>query len=370
MPIVRLVVLSLVLAAVAIPSASALDLLADPNVMPDGVVGQPYHFEFEGEEGCPPSYHFDVRPDSQLPPGLVLERNTGEVTGTPTTPGDWNPWIHLSDDCGHTRSEADFRIRILPALAIDAALPGTIAGRPVNTALAFSGGGTVTWAISEGALPPGLTLSEKGILSGATSAVGTYTFTVKLTDPKRVATKQFSYVVANPLAATPPAPRPGEVGRAFSLAQSVSGGIPPLRWSVASGSLPAGLTLDAATGAISGTPTASGSFPVALSVIDSEGTLVGVNATLAIAARLVLASASLPKATIGRTYSAPLATSGGVRPLRWSLVRGPLPRGIRFDARRGAFVGTARSAGARRVTVRVTDALGATATKTLTLTSR
>jgi large repetitive protein len=371
MRVALLVLVAAVVATAAVPGAGALDIISEPKTLADGVVGIPYHHEFEGEEGCPPSYKFEVRSDSQLPPGLVLETD-GDLVGTPTLPGDWTFWVHLSDGsgpgaCNSTPSQADFNIRILPALAIASNLPGTVAGRPVNTQLVGTGGAPLIWSVSAGALPPGLSLSDKGVFSGATSAVGTYSFTIRLQDigPKRVTTKQFTYVVANPLSVTPPASRPAEVGRPLSFTPTVAGGIPPLRWSLAGGTtLPGGLTLNATTGAVTGTPSAAGSFPLSLTVADAEGTVVPLTAQLTVAPRLAIATARLTGATVGRRYAATLKTQGGVSPVRWRIARGALPRGLRFDAT-GKITGTARAVGRRSVTIQATDALGATATKTL-----
>lgn len=362
MPRVRVVLLAgLAAALVVVPLASALDLVAEPNVLPDGVVGQPYEYDFEGEEGCPPSYHFAFD-GGHLPPGLVVDRATGELEGVPTAAGDFDFWVELTDDCGSIPSQGNFQLRILAAYAIETTLNGTIAGRPVTTQLVASGGGTQTWSVTQGALPPGLTLSPQGLLAGVTSALGTYPFTVKVEDSKRSATKAYSYVVASQLQTTSPLAAAGEAGRPFTATPTASGGIPPLRWSVTSGSLPTGVSLNQATGAMTGVPTAAGSFPVTLTVRDVEGASGTVVATLAIAQRLALSARPLPSARVGTAYRARLATSGGVQPFRWRLT-GVLPRGLRFDARTGTIVGTPRQAATRRLAVRVTDRFGANSTR-------
>ena len=366
----RLVFIASLVAAVlvVVPAAAALDIVAEPNVLADGEVGVPYAHDFEGEEGCPPSYHFALD-SGYLPPGLAIERDTGNLKGIPTTPGDYHFFVELTDDCGHTPSQADFHIRILPPLTITSSLVGTLAGRPVNTQLVATGGGTVTWSISAGALPPGLSLSEKGLLSGATSALGTYTFTVKVHDPVRVETKQFTYVVASPLAATPPAGSPAEVGVRFSASPSASGGIPPLRWSVAGGSLPPGLSLDSATGALSGTPSRAGSFPLTLSVTDALGNVASVNTQVAVAARLTIASSRLT-ARLGKAYRVRLAKRGGVGSVTWRIASGRLPAGLRLNARTGVVSGRPVVAGKRSVTLTARDALGAVARRTVVFTVR
>jgi hypothetical protein len=371
MRIVRLVVLAAVLAAAAVPGAGALDIISEPKTLPDGVVGQPYAWEFEGEEGCPPSYMFQIRSDSQLPPGLVLHLD-GELVGTPTTPGDYTFWVHLSDGsgplaCNSVPSQADFNVRILPRLTIDTNLFGTLAGRPVNTQLVATGGSPLTWSLGGGALPPGLSLSDKGVLSGATSAAGTYGFAINVRDSggKRLTTKQFTYVVAGPLSVSAPPSRPAEVGRPVSIAPAATGGIAPLRWGLAGGSqLPGGLTLNPATGAITGTPSTAGRFSIGLTVADAEGTLAPVTVQLTVAPRLAIATARLAGPKVGRQYTAAIKTQGGVGPVRWRITRGTLPRGLRFDPS-GRLVGTARVAATRSITIQATDALGATATKTL-----
>ncbi|MDA4835227.1 putative Ig domain-containing protein, partial [Enterobacter hormaechei] len=98
-------------------------------------------------------------------------------------------------------------------------------------------------------------------------------------------------------------------------------------YAVSAGALPTGVTLDAKTGALSGTPTASGSFAVTITATDSSTGAGPYSATrtytIAIAApTLTLAQATVPGGTVGTAYSASLAASGGVAPYRYSVSTG------------------------------------------------
>ena len=154
-----------------------------------------------------------------------------------------------------------------------------------------------------------------------------------------------------------------EVGVLYSFKPDASGGRPPYKWS-ASG-LPAGLTLDGATGAIAGTATIAGPAAVKLTVTDSVGVTTTMNVNLAVAAKLAVVKKALLAAKAGKAYSARLTVSGGVRPLTWKATGAPT--GLRLNARTGALSGTPRKAGTYRVNVRVTDKLGVQATSVLVL---
>ena len=130
----------------------------------------------------------------------------------------------------------------------------------------------MTWEVTNGALPAGLTLSGDGTIAGTPTAVDTATFTVKGTaegtDPAsagtRIDTKQFTLNVNEPLAVRV-SRRAAEVGVAFRAALSGSGGQGPYTWS-ASG-LPSGLSLDS-SGAITGIPTTPGAYPAKVTMTD------------------------------------------------------------------------------------------------------
>jgi subtilisin family serine protease len=74
----------------------------------------------------------------------------------------------------------------------------------------------------------------------------------------------------------------GVLGQAYSSSLVASGGVPPYTWSVAGGSLPPALSLDGNSGEITGTPTATGGFPITLAVVDGQGTVATQPLTLTI----------------------------------------------------------------------------------------
>ncbi|KAB2584008.1 hypothetical protein BS297_17835 [Rhodococcus erythropolis] len=82
---------------------------------------------------------------------------------------------------------------------------------------------------------------------------------------------------------------------------------------------------------------------------------------------LAISTASLPGGTVGTAYSQTLTAAGGNGAKTWSLQTGTLPAGLALNASTGAITGSPTAAGTSNVTVKVTDAALATATKALTI---
>jgi hypothetical protein len=166
--------------------------------------------------------------------------------------------------------------------------------------------------------------------------------------------------VSEPLLARVPT-RAAEVGVRYAGSLSASGGQGPYTWT-ASG-LPGGLSVGTG-GSISGTPTGVGSYPSQVTVTDANGNAKTTSVTFRVAPRLVISTKRVRSATVGSAYVFKFGTKGGVRPVRWSIVRGSLPAGLRLNAGKGTIAGTARAAGSARVTLRAKDAAGGISTKT------
>jgi hypothetical protein len=261
---------------------------------------------------------------------------------------------------------------VMPDLAVKTtSLPSATPGRPYSVQLEFTNpeiGWPVTWDITQGSLPAGLTLTETGVISGTPTGPDTKTFVVRAREPfRRFGERELTLRVAAALQASSSL-RAGEVGRRYAGVVSASGGVPPFSYSVAIGDLPAGLALNAATGAVRGVPQGSGIFGLTFAVTDSAGQRVTVPASLRIAARLAITTGRVPAASVGTAYRARLASSGGLAPKHWRVARGALPRGIRLDATTGVLSGAARSAGVYRFTVEARDRLGARSRRALRLT--
>src|SRR3989442_13683490 len=143
-----------------------------------------------------------------------------------------------------------------------------------------------------------------------------------------------------------------QVGTAYSADLTATGGKQPYRWTLAAGALPGGLSL-ASNGLISGTITASGNFPVTVSVQDSSTPAastdisafsLSVAATVPAPSPVKITTLSLPGGQVGILYQTQLTATGGKQPYHWTLASGPLPGGVSLAAN-GLISGTPMSPG-------------------------
>lgn len=336
------------------------------STLPAGTAGADYA-EYVNVSGGSGNYAVKLIAGA-LPAGLVLN-SQGTISGLPTVAGTSTFTVEAADatDRNQTPVSQSYRLLVNPgALTVTTAspLPSAPMG-PLSAALAAAGGvPPYSWAVSAGSLPPGGTLSPAGILGGAATAMGTYSFTVTVTDSaKTAAAKTFRIeITAPPLTITTDSLPAATVLAAYSAPLSATGGTPPYAWSATG--LPSGLTVSGAT--IAGTPTAGGNFRLTLAVADSTGLRATGSATLSVLIpALTISSTTLPDGRAGVPYSTTLAASGGVPPYHWNLTAAP-PAGFGLSTA-GTLSGTSASAALLNFAVQVSDAQGNSAPATLAL---
>jgi large repetitive protein len=308
-----------------------------------------------------------------LPTGITLGAGTGILSGTPTATGTFNFTVQLIDTAGATTSQA-LSITINDAMAIPTSTPlaswtRTIAG--YNQSVTATGGtGAQTWDFSAGALPTNLSISSGGAITGTPSAAGTFTFTVRVTDSVgATATKPMSIVINDLPNVTTATPMQAWTQTFAGYNQSVAatGGTGAQTWDLSAGALPTSLSISAA-GAITGTPTAAGTFNFTVRVTDSLGA-TGTKAMSIVINDALNVTTSTPLAAWTDDfagYSQSVAATGGTGAQTWDLSAGNLPTNLSISAG-GAITGTPSAAGTFNFTVRVTDAVGATGTKAMSI---
>src|SRR6266576_698852 len=172
----------------------------------------------------------------------------------------------------------------------------------------------------------------------------------------------------HPLTITTSSLHDGQVQQSYQATILVSGGSALYSWSIVAGSLPTGLTLNSATGQITGTPNQSGTFPFTAQVKDSLNATATTNLSIAISpSALAVMTSSLPNGVVGVAYPATnLTASGGTPPYAWTLASAAstFPGGLTLG-RLGGISGTATTAGTFNFTVQVTDSVNSTATTNL-----
>ena len=256
---------------------------------------------------------------------------------------------------------------IAPLSITTTSLPSATLNYSYSTTLGASGGVTpYAWSITSGSLPPGLNLDPtSGVISGMTTMVGSYPFTVQVSDsqsPPATAAVPLGITVNATLTqlsiVTTSLPS-GAQNQTYSAMLAATGGLTPYTWSVTAGSLPVGLHLNAGTGAIAGAPTGGGISNFTVHVADAELPPATASAQLSItitpAVPLRITTTSLPSGLVGTPYSAMLTAAGGVYPYTWSITAGSLPNGLHLNASTGAITGTPTTVGTPNFTVQVAD---------------
>ena len=365
--------------------------------LPSAGTGAAYTGTWTGIGGITPlSYHLT---SGSLPVGLSLFVQTGIISGTPLVPGMSSFVVSVNDSSPDNQSASfsdnNFAVTAGP-LAMSCNLPAGVTGSYYSGACSATGGSPPVFLyLIAGTLPPGLTINPIGFVSGTPTNSGTSSFTVRAADngsPQQVTQLSQNLTIAA-----------GQLTLSCDLDQASvnkpyvstygcrsNGGNQPYTYSLASGALPAGLTLNSSTGIVSGLPTVAGTSSFVFKVTDSSSP--AQTATFSYSAFAVRAVQPLtltcpaltaPLASSFSANSAECAASGGNYPVTASIVGGTLPPGLSgpvgypvfsFDVysyTQFYFTGVPSAMGTSTVTVRATDgsvpALTATTQATFTI---
>ncbi len=336
--------------AVAAPPAPVIT----SSTTASGTVGSAFSYQITATNS-PTSYGA-----AGLPAGLTVNSATGLISGTPTAAGTSTVTLSASNSGGTGNATLTLAVAAPPAPVITSS---TTASGTVGSAFSYQITATNS-PTSYGAagLPAGLTVnSATGLISGTPTAAGTSTVTLSATNSGGTGNATLTLAVA-----APPAPvitssttASGTVGGAFSY-QIAATNSPT---SYAAAGLPAGLTVNTATGLISGTPTAAGTSTVTLSATNSAGT---GNATLTLtiaSAAPVITSSTTASGTVGGAFSYQITATNSPT----SYGAAGLPAGLTVNTATGLISGTPTAAGTSTVTLSATNSAG-TGNATLTLT--
>ncbi|ATS23198.2 putative Ig domain-containing protein [Xanthomonas phaseoli pv. phaseoli] len=245
-----------------------------PATVPTATRGSAYSQTLTASGGTA-AYTYAIT-SGALPAGITLASN-GTLSGTATLEGTFNFTVQATDANSFTGTQAYSLTVAGPNLVLPAStLPAGTAGQAYAAAVAPATGGTApySYAVTAGALPGGVVLdAATGGLSGTPTVSGTFTFTLTVTDstpsPAAQASRSYALTVnAATLVLGQPTLPAAVRGSAYSQVLTASGGIAPYRYSIASGTLPAGLTL-ASDGTLSGTPTVQGTSSFTIAVADA-----------------------------------------------------------------------------------------------------
>jgi hypothetical protein len=265
-------------------------------------------------------------------------------------------------------ASAALTVPATPTITTTALAAGTV-GTAYSATLAGSGGITpYIWSVNTGsALPACLTMTTAGVISGTpvASCAGTTSVTFKLTDSGTATALTITKALSLTLNAAPaitfttttmPA---ATFNVAYAGSAAATGGAGTLAYSLSSGPLPTGLSLNAATGAITGTPAVVGTYPITVKAADAYGDSATQNYSIVSSyPPLAVATSTLPNGYVGSVYSKTLlATGGSGTGYVWSVATGStLPGGLTLSAA-GVLSGTPTTTGTPSFTVSVTDSV-------------
>jgi hypothetical protein len=305
-----------------------------------------------------------------LPSGLTLSP-AGHIDGVPSMAGSSSFTARVRDARGDVRDQSCVVRVDAPVLEVQTPcpLPGATAGQSYSHRLAVAGGtAPYSWSVI-GSLPPGLSLTGEGLLSGSAGGSGSFGFRFLVSDAGgRSVAIGCTLPVDRAAWGLTSCPLPdATTGIDYSATLRASGGIEPYYFRTTS-MLPTGVTLTT-SGLVSGRPRQPGSFPMTVTVIDSGGHTATQPCQMTVnpSALRIAGTCPLPVAKVGSPYSQQFTATGGAAPYSFR-VDGRLPSGLTL-ATNGILSGTPLATADLDFEIEVQDALGRSVSKACTLTA-
>ena len=340
-----------------------------PASLPPGTLNVAYAPINFSSTGFFPPYTFALA--GTLPNGMSFVGRT--LSGTPTQIGNF-PLVVTGTDANGCSVSSNYTL-VINCLTITLSpitLPSGTIGAAYSQTRSATPAGTYSFAVMQGTLPNGLTLSSTGALTGTPNTSGGFPITIQATGTNGcMGTQSYTLTIncqmitVNP--ANPALPI-GRAGTAYSQTFTQTGGTDTVNFSLSAGALPAGLTL-AAGGLLSGTPSVFGPFSFTIRATDANNCFGERAYTLALnpaCGTITLNPAALANGFQGTAYSQTLTATGGAPPYTFAVTTGSLPGGLTL-ASGGGLTGTPTAAGTYTFTVTATDNTGCTGTRAYTV---
>jgi len=318
------------------------------NPLPDGLVNEYYSMQIVASNN--PTFSLVIG-EGDLPVGLTLSTN-GLVSGIPTTVQDLFFTVRATNIAGSVSNVYDISIKAPtnpPVFVTTNPLPMGVVGEPYAVQIVVSNG--ALFSLFAGSLPSGLSLTGGGMVTGTPTQIDSANFTVQATNAAGTSNRVYDLVIEGPPVFQTTSPLPdGALGLPYTLQLDVDGD--PL-FSVISGSLPGGVTLNA-VGLLSGTPTATGDFNFTVHATNAYGWDNRVY-DLAVEERPVFSTTNpLPTGKIAEYYAQQIVASGSPA---FSVAAGSLPSGLVLNSA-GFLDGVPVEAGPFNFTVHATNTYG------------
>ena len=327
-----------------------------PATLPPGILNGSYSQTFTASGGNGGPYTYSITGST---PGLTLNTSTGVLSGAPTSATTYNFTIGVSDGSQLTPAftPRSYSITVYPALSINpTSIPSADVQVNYSATFTASGGSGTGYSYAISTPPPGLSINAStGVLSGAPSSSGSFSFTVTARDSAGFTGTSATVTLAvnTALTLSPSTLTSGQVGTGYSQAFTANGGSGGYSYMLV-GTPPPGLGLN--SNVLSGTPTSSGTFSFSITARDSLGGNVTNSYSLAVAnPPIVVQPTTIATGQVGVSYSQPFTASGGNGgPYAYSITGGSL-FGLSFNAGTATLGGIPTSSGSSSITISATD---------------